>query len=183
MPLFCPISANSGSFLGALRKSSRSLSHLLMSSCNSLRGGPDARSLAACPEMTGNRPPQNLLSSIQPGSGRVERHCVVGRFRACASEFIDDVTPRVLRTDPHHHVDTCYLPGDHVIARLSSVVTALDWRTEWPGGERRLDSLLSRKVGEFVAGRCERSLLRTFLLCNDNHSSLIYRTSAQSNLT
>jgi len=28
------ISANSGSFLGALRKSSRSLSHLLMSSCN-----------------------------------------------------------------------------------------------------------------------------------------------------
>jgi len=30
---FCSISANSGSFRGALRKSSRSLSHLLMSSC------------------------------------------------------------------------------------------------------------------------------------------------------
>jgi len=33
MALFCVISANSGSFRGALRKSSRSLSHLLMSSC------------------------------------------------------------------------------------------------------------------------------------------------------
>ena len=33
MALFCFISANSGSFLGALRKSSRSLSHLLMSFC------------------------------------------------------------------------------------------------------------------------------------------------------
>jgi len=32
--LFCAISANSGSFRGALRKSSRSLAHLLMSSCN-----------------------------------------------------------------------------------------------------------------------------------------------------
>ena len=31
--LFCVISANSGSFRGALRFSSRSLSHLLMSSC------------------------------------------------------------------------------------------------------------------------------------------------------
>ena len=31
--LFCVISANSGSFRGALRKSSGSLSHLLMSSC------------------------------------------------------------------------------------------------------------------------------------------------------
>ena len=30
---FCVILANSGSFRGALRKSSRSLSHLLMSSC------------------------------------------------------------------------------------------------------------------------------------------------------
>ena len=33
MALFCVISANSGSFQGAVRKSSRSLSHLLMSSC------------------------------------------------------------------------------------------------------------------------------------------------------
>ena len=33
MALFYVISANSGSFRGALRKSSRSLSHLLMSSC------------------------------------------------------------------------------------------------------------------------------------------------------
>ena len=30
---FCAISANSGSFRGALRKSSRSVPHLLMSSC------------------------------------------------------------------------------------------------------------------------------------------------------
>jgi len=33
MAIFCVISANSGSFRRALRKSSRSLSHLLMSSC------------------------------------------------------------------------------------------------------------------------------------------------------
>ena len=33
MALFCVISANSGSFRALLRKSSRSLSHLLMSSC------------------------------------------------------------------------------------------------------------------------------------------------------
>jgi len=33
MALFFVVSANSSSFRGALRKSSRSLSHLLMSSC------------------------------------------------------------------------------------------------------------------------------------------------------
>jgi len=37
MAFICVISANSGSFRGALRKSSRSLSHLLMSSCFTIR--------------------------------------------------------------------------------------------------------------------------------------------------
>jgi len=34
MALFCVISANSGSFRGTLRRSSRSLSRLLLSSCS-----------------------------------------------------------------------------------------------------------------------------------------------------
>jgi len=52
MALFCIISANSGSFRGALRKNSRSLSHLVMSSCETIAVGPQYLALitgSQCP--------------------------------------------------------------------------------------------------------------------------------------